>query len=60
MKDEAAWLIRTLERALKEDDADPGWYLQDNISKVWNALPPNSEERLKLADIWKQMMKRWH
>jgi hypothetical protein len=60
MKTEAVWLIDTLERALREEDPDPGWFLQENISRVWNELPPNSEERLKLADIWKRMMSKWH
>lgn len=49
-----------LERSIKEDDPNPGWYLQEYIGKVWDALPPNSDERVKLAEIWKQMMTKWH
>lgn len=60
METESAWLIRTLEQALKEDDPAPGWYLQDNISKVLNTLPTNSEDRAKIADIWQKMMEKWH
>ena len=60
MKNEAEWLIHILERAIKENDATTGWYLQEHISRIWNALPPNSDERVKLAEIWKQMMIKWH
>ena len=60
METEAEWLIRMLERSIKEDDPNPGWYLQEYIGKVWNALPPNSDERVKIADIWSQMMRKWH
>lgn len=59
MKTEATCLIRELEQALKDDDPDSGRHLQDKISKVWKDLPPDSEERMKLATLWKQMMIKW-
>jgi hypothetical protein len=60
MKNEVEWLISMLERAIKEDDPNPGWYLQEYIGKVYNTLPINSDERAKIADIWLQMMIKWH
>jgi hypothetical protein len=60
METEATWLIHTLERALKDDDPATGWHLQDNISKALNALPHDSEERVKLTALWEQMMIKWH
>ena len=60
METEADWLIRTLERSIREDDAETGWFLGEHITRVWNALPPCSNERLKIAAIKKQMMIKWH
>jgi hypothetical protein len=60
MENEASQLVDKLNQLLEDDDADTAWELDTEIVRVWNSLPPKSEGREKIAEVWKKMMKKWH
>lgn len=53
-------LVATLNFCLEQNNAELAWDLQHQFSDMWNSLPPNSPERVVLADLWKKMMNKWH
>ena len=60
MENEASQLVDKLNELLANDDTETAWDIQDEISRVWNSLPPYSEGRKKLAEVWQKMMNKWH
>ena len=59
MENEVSQLVDKLNELIDNDDADTAWNIQDEISRVWKSLPPYSEGRKKLAEVWEKMMNKW-
>jgi hypothetical protein len=60
MESEAYEMVKTMEKLIKEDDADTAWCLQKEFASVWNKQLPDSPERIAMAVVWKKSMIKWH
>lgn len=60
MDAEVASILARFEHLLEIDDADTAWDLQEQLVTIYNRQPPNSAERIAIADVWKRMMLKWH
>jgi len=60
MDHEAKDMVHIMQKLLRENDALTAWYLQSQFSRIYNALPPDSEYREKMSAIWKESMLKWH
>jgi hypothetical protein len=60
MENEASQLVDKLNELLEKNDSETAWYLQKEMQRVWNSLPPYSEGREKLSAVWEKMMIKWH
>jgi hypothetical protein len=60
MENAAYAMVKTMENLLAKGDATTAWKLQGEFSRVHNAQPLNSAERVAMANVWEKMMDRWH
>jgi hypothetical protein len=59
MESEAYEMVKTMEKLIKEDDADTAWCLQNEFARIWNRQLPDSPERIAMADMWSKMRYKW-
>lgn len=60
MENEASQLVDKLNQLLEDGDSETIWDLDAEVVRVWNSLPPHSEGREKISEVWKKIMKKWH
>ena len=60
MENEVSQLIDKMKELLEKDDSGTAWYMEMEIKRVRNSLPPRSAEREKIDELWEKMMFKWH
>ena len=60
MENEVFQLVHKMNQLLVKNDATAAWNMQGEISRIWKSLPPHSEGRTKISEVWEKMMNRWH